>query len=90
MTQKITLCQTLEKPVHGYWDYGPKKYFEWDIEHHKTGKDAKGVFVRVGSWEANHWFHVAKGKTDKLTLSYAKQHLRAITNGPCAFEYKIR
>lgn len=51
------------------------KAYDWSIEGH-VGKDKKGEYVRIGSWVANFWFHVALGKTDKLTLSYAKKYLR--------------
>ncbi len=83
----MKLRQILEKPVNGYWDGGAKQVFDWEIERHFGGKDSKGYFVGIGSWSANHWFHVSLGKTERLTLSYAKKHLRAITNVPCKFEY---
>ncbi len=83
----MKLRQTLVHAVNGYWDGGPKQVFDWSIEKSRTGKDQKGTYVRVGSWCANHWFHVALGDTDKLTLSYAKQHLRKIAKIPCTFEY---
>ncbi len=83
----MKLLQILEKPEFGYWDGGAKKEFEWSIEYTRHGEDKRGEFVRVGSWCANHWFHVALGKTEKLTLSYAKKHLKRITKVPCKFEY---
>ncbi len=83
----MKLRQTLDHPVTGYWDGGPKQVFNWSIEKYHIGKDRHGAFVRVGSWCANHWFCVALGDTDKLTLSYAKQHLRKTTKIPCTFEY---
>ena len=82
----MLLRQTLNKPVNGYWDGGAKQVFDWSIEGH-IGQDSKGQFVRIGSWSANHWFNVALGKTDKLTLSYAKKHLKAVTKELCTFEY---
>jgi hypothetical protein len=83
----MKLRQTLVKPVQGYWDGGAKQVFEWEVESHAGGRDKKGEFVRVGSYEANHYFHVAKGKTTKQTLGYAKQHLKASTRYPSKFEY---
>ena len=86
----IILRQTLVEPINGYWDGGPKKTFDWKIEHNHRGKDHKGEFIRVGSWSANHWFHVALGKTDKQTLSNAKRRLLAMAKRSgmeCKFEY---
>lgn len=40
--------------------------------------DTRGQYVKIGSWIANYWFHVAVGKTVKQTLSYAKRHLRSL------------
>ena len=82
----MKLRQTLDKPVNGYWDGGPKQRFDWGIEG-SPRTDSQGQYVRIGSFSANHWFHVAYGKTEKLTLSYAKQHLRSVTRVPCTFEY---
>jgi len=82
----MILRQTLEKPVHGYWDGGRKQVFDWKIDG-PIHYDSKGSFVRIGSYDANFWFHVAAGKTDKLTLSYAKRHLRRITTVKSTFEY---
>lgn len=83
----MKLRQTLQHPVNGYWDGGAKQVFDWEIESRYASKDSKGEFIRIGSWYANHWFHVAKGKTEKSTLSYAKQHLRKTTKIPSTFEY---
>lgn len=82
----MELKQTLDKPVNGYWDGGAKQVFHWSIDGSPT-VDSKGQFVRIGSWEANHWFHVASGRTVKLTLANAKRHLRAVTRVPSTFEY---
>ena len=82
----MKLRQTLAKPVQGYWDGGAKQVFEWEIEGHPH-KDKKGEYVKIGSWQANHWFHVAKGKTEKQTLSYAQKHLKKSTRYPSKFEY---
>ena len=83
----MKLRQTLEHPVNGYWDGGSKQVFDWSIDRLRIGRDTRGVFVRIGCWSANHWFHVAEGKTDKLTLSNAKRHLQQTTRIPCTFEY---
>jgi len=82
----MKLLQTLDEPVQGYWDGGPKQSFEWSI-YPGGGSDERGEYVRIGSWEGNHWFHVARGKTEKLTLSYAMRHLKASTRYPSKFEY---
>jgi hypothetical protein len=71
----MELKQELEEPINGYWNGGPKKVFYWRID--STSKDSKGYFCKIGSWVANYWFHVAKGKTEKQTLSYAKQKLNS-------------
>jgi hypothetical protein len=87
---KMILRQTLRDPINGYWDGGKKSVFEWAIDKHRIGHDSRGSYVRVGSWSANHWFHVALGKTDKQTLSNAKRRLRAYAkqaNTECSFEY---
>jgi hypothetical protein len=68
---------TLEKAIGGYWDGGNKQVFNFDISPFEHS-DKNGVFVRVGSWEANSWFHVSKGKTERLTFSHAIKHLRPL------------
>ena len=84
----MLLRQTLPHPVNGYWDGGAKQVFDWEIDPHHEGNDAKGTFTRIGSWAGNHWFHVAKGKTDKITLCNAIKHLRATRLGKQSkFEY---
>ena len=85
----MILRQTLDKPHFGYWDGGDKQVFDWSIEGHIEA-DSIGKFVRISSYDANHWFSVAVGKTDKLTLSYAKLHLRAVTKVACSFQYVWR
>jgi len=70
----MTLVQELEKPVNGYWEGGPRKIFRWSIDGQPKG-DKKGFFVRVGSWEANHWFNVSVGKTEKVTMGNARRRL---------------
>ena len=82
----MELRQTLERPINGYWDGGAKQVFDWSIDG-QVKSDRDGKFVRIGSWSANHWFHVAMGKTERLTLSYAKRHLQATTKVSSTFEY---
>lgn len=82
----MLLRQTLEHAVNGYWDGGAKQVFDWTING-TPRQYGKGQIVRIGSWSANFWFHIAVGKTEKITLSYAKQHLQAVTKIPSKFEY---
>jgi len=82
----MKLKQTLKRPVDDYWDGGTKQVFYWGIEG-SPRTDSKGQFVRVGSWQANHWFHVALSRTDKLTLANAKRHLKTRTSLSSTFEY---
>ncbi len=85
----MILRQTLPYPVQGYWDGGKKQTFDWSIDH-VEGHDSKGTYTRIGSWTANHWFHVAKGKTKKLTLCNAMKHLRGTQLGKQSkFEYVL-
>ena len=72
----LTLVQELEKWIDcpAAWDGGPKKVFRWSIDG-KPQRDTKGLFVRVGSWGANTWFHVAVGKTEKTTLGNVRRRL---------------
>ena len=77
----MKLKQTLNKPTNGYWDGGAKSVFIWGIKS-SPSTDSKGQYVRIGSWEANHWFHVALGKTEKLTLANAKRRLSAAMRKP--------
>ena len=82
----MILRQTFKRPIQGYWDRGAKQVFNWSIQG-SPSTDSKGQYVRIGSWQANHWFHVAVGKTIKLTLSNAKRHLKATTKLDSTFEY---
>ena len=86
----MKLIQKLEKKIGGWWDGGAKDTFEWTLEG-SPRQDAKGQFVRVGSWDANHWFHVAAGRTEKQTLGNARRHLSATFRRrglACSFEYE--
>lgn len=82
----MILRQMLDHPVQGYWDGGKKQVFDWSIDG-APQIDDKGQYVRIGSWSANHWFHVALGKTVKRTLANAVLHLRAVTRIPSTFQY---
>ena len=86
-TRELVLRQTLPEPIHGYWDGGAKQVFNWTIDG-VSGRDSQGEYVRVGCWSANHWFHIAKGKTNKVTLCNAMKHLRGTEVGKQSkFEY---
>jgi hypothetical protein len=85
----MILRQTLHNAINGYWDGGPKNVFDWSIDGPPCS-DNKGSYVRIGSWSANNWFHVAVGKTDKLTLSNARRRLQVGVKRSgltCTFEY---
>jgi len=85
----MQLLQTFDEPISGYWDGGAKRRFYWRIEG-RPKQDKRGWYVRVGSWEANHWGHCACGKTDKRTLGNLRRSLsqRAKRLGlACTFEY---
>lgn len=59
-------------------DEGGVTVYDWSIEHHTYNIfDEK---VRVGSFSANCWYLVKRGKTDKQTLGYAKQRIRSGTH----------
>lgn len=73
----MVLVQIFDKPIPGGFFGTPTKEFEWRIESRLPHTDSKGEFVRVGSFSANHWFHVAKGKTVKATLANARRRLTA-------------
>ena len=83
----MILRQTLRQAVQGYWNGGKKQTFDWSINKCEITTHNKKLFVRIGSWYANHWFRVALGKTDKLTLSYAKKHLQSATRIISKFKY---
>lgn len=82
----MILRQTLERAVSGFWDGGYKQVFDWKIDG-TPSYDAQGAYVRIGSWDANHWFHVAVGRTERETLRNAMFHLRAATKVASTFEY---
>lgn len=87
---ELCMVQKIDRKISGYWDGGGKDTFEWCIEKHHGGHDKKGTFVRVGSWDANHFFNVQLGKTDKQTLANARRKLQAgcaRERVKCTFEY---
>ena len=73
----MKLIQKLEREIGGYWDGGSRSVFSWFIDG-PAKSDKKGQFVRVGSMDANYWFHVALGKTEKMTLANARRKLMAM------------
>jgi len=85
----MILRMTLERQIPGYWDGGAKSTFDFQIDG-SPRHDAQGTYIRISSWQANHWFHVAIGKTVKATLANARRRLtaRATRTGVgCRFEY---
>lgn len=79
-----TLPYVIENPMA--WN-GKLHIIEWSFDG-RPQTDSKGQFIRIGSWTANHYFHVALGKTDKLTLRNAMYHLRGTEIGKQSkFEY---
>ena len=85
----MILRQTFSEPIGGYWDGGKKSRFDWTING-PVQTDTKGDYVKVGSWEANHWFHVSLGKTTKQTLTNARRRLMSLARKAgkkCSFEY---
>jgi hypothetical protein len=87
----MTLVQVFEEArpagMRGY----PSHEFHWNIEPYRYGCDARGPYVRVGSWEANRWFHVSKGETDKQTLGNARRKLALLARHAgvkCSFRYE--
>lgn len=85
----MELKQTFSAPISGYWDGGAKSTFYWKIGN-RSGQDARGRYVEVGSWGANHWFMVAEGRTERQTLGNARRRLAAAARKHgqvCTFEY---
>jgi hypothetical protein len=70
----LTLQIKTDKPFGGYWDGGPKDTF--DLTLGRIQEDAKGKFQKIDCYDANYWFHVSKGKTDKITLINGLNHIR--------------
>ncbi len=78
----MILRQTLKHATTGYWDGGAKKVFDWRIDREYS--DGKS---RVGSYDANHYFEVKTGATEKATLGNARRHLSRTTSIASTFEY---
>ena len=80
----MILRQKTIVPIDGYWDGGPKDTFNWHIEKHRSNSHTS----RIGSWEANWWFTVQTGPTDKATLGNARRALQNRRNAvKSSFEY---
>lgn len=73
----MTLKITLQEKINGYWDFGAKKIFNWDIDG-KPQKNKNGFFVKVGSWEANNYFTIGCGKTKLQTNKQILSNLKCI------------
>lgn len=84
----MILRQKVSKPIVGYWDGSARDTFDWKIDPYQTRRQGWTI---VGSYEANLWFHVEPGKTEKATLGNARRKLVAMAkNDPsvtCTFEY---
>jgi len=61
-------------------------FTEWSISS-SPQKDKNGWYIRIGSWEANFWFHVSIGKTVKQTLGNARRRLPTLTGESSTYEY---
>lgn len=81
----LTATIKLKAPISGHWNNGAKDTFNLMLGD--VYKDEKGEFQRVDCYEGNTYFHVAKGKSDKLTFSYAirrmfdRKNIASITYG---------
>ena len=85
----MILRMTLERPIQGYWDGGPKAVFDFRIDG-SPQSDARGRYIKVGSFGANHWFHVSMSRTVKMTLANVRRRLTARmkqVGERCRFEY---
>ena len=86
----MKLVQTFIEAIPGNWNGGPKRVFIWRVAG-SPQSDAQGRFVKVGSWDANYWFHVAVGRTNKQTLGNARRRLTALTKRAgkeCTYSYE--
>jgi hypothetical protein len=63
----------LKNPISGYWDGGKKDHFVFTPESELYPVEGQ---QKWGCYEANNWFRVKIGKTDKLSVKYAMQHLK--------------
>lgn len=86
----LKLVQTFEEPQPGGYSGTPTREFRWKIIG-QPQTDSRGRYVRVGSWAANFWCHVAVGKTDKQTLGNLRRRLSAYlrrSSVKCTFSYR--
>ena len=72
----MILRMTLGTPVTGCWDGGKRASFDFVLDG-PPRRDRLGGYIRVGSWQANAWFHVALGSTARATLGNARRRLAA-------------
>jgi len=61
---------TLDRPINGWWDGGPRSTFDFWFTPDPNGKTG-----RVGSWEANWYRQVKIQRTEKATLAIVRQIL---------------
>lgn len=83
----MKLRQTFRTPQYGYLLTGPWYSLDWQVDRMESARQGWTV---VGSMEANYWFHVSPGGTEKGTLGNARRALsaRAKRRGvECSFEY---
>jgi len=86
----MELVQTFTEAIPGNWNGGPKRVFVWKFDG-ELQSDTRGQFIRVGSRDANYWFHVAVGRTSKQTLGNARRRLTALTKRAgkeCTYSYE--
>lgn len=87
MAKRLYLRQKLAEPISGWWDGGAKDTFNWFVDEYQSRRQGWTI---VGSYDANHWFHVEPGASEKGTLGNARRALgaRARREGvECEFEY---
>lgn len=73
---KLVLITYTNEKVGGYWDGGAKDRFTWTLG--RTIQERGREYQKVHGWEANLWYYVAKGKSDKATLANALRRLRGM------------
>lgn len=70
---KTKLILKLETPINSMsWDGGAKSQFSFEVWR-EPKQDAHGYFVRIECYDANHWFHVARGKSEVQTWANVKR-----------------
>ena len=84
---KWRLVLLLKEPIAGYWDGGAKRRFEFEIE--EICKDGKGLFARIGCWDANYWFHVNGKGTEKQIFANVRRKFADKFRGiECEWRYE--